>query len=138
MAFTAMQATGATSDATSVTKAFASNVAVGNLIIGIGMKFTPSTDDFIGSDCTQSAGTATLSGFALDKVINRTNGSAFVVTGIYSALVTGAGSLTVQMGGGITGAQVDIGIAEFHSDTATNFTVEASATGAGASGNAST
>lgn len=139
MAFTAIQVTGATSDATSVAKAFASNVATGNLIVVEGFKFEASANDFVAANCTKSAGTATLSSFTLDKNISRDNGSgAKVITGIFSAAVTSGGSCTIQVAGGLAGAQINLGISEFHSDTATSFSVEGSNTGNGASGNGST
>lgn len=133
MSFTIVQATGATSDGTSVAKAFSSNVAVGNLITVTGSRFTPSLDDFVAGDCTQSAGTATLGTITLDKVINRnTSGSNYLVTGTWSAVVTGAGSLTMQVGNGVAGSAHNIGIVEAHSDATTSFAVEATASGSSA------
>jgi hypothetical protein len=139
VALSQVQHTGATSGTPTVTKAFASNLAVGNLVVVCGMRFSPSVDEFVAGDVTQSAGTAVLSTFSLDKNLSRDNGAgAKSVAGLFSATVLTAGSCTIQLAGGLSGATQNVGIAEFHSDAATSFSVEASNTGNGASGNAVT
>jgi len=140
VAFSSIQVTGnSTGSGTSVSKAFTSNVAVGNLIVVCGMKFSPGADDpFVAGDCTKSAGTATLGTIALDKTFSHSLGSDRLVSGVWSAVVTGAGTCTMQVGGALASSAINIGIQELHSDTSTTYTVEGTNTGEGASGNAST
>lgn len=116
-AITALQVTGNfANNTTSVSKAFASNVASGSLIVCVGLKYSPSSDTFVAGDFTKSAGTATIGTFTLDAVNSFDIGPAtldFQVVGIASAIVTGAGSLTIQVGGGVAGSYFVMGIGEF-------------------------
>ena len=138
MAFTNVQKTGATGDTTSISKAFASNVTANNIITVVGHRFTTSSDDFVAGDCTQSAGTATLGTITLDKTFSHnTSGSNFLVVGVWSAVVSGTGSCTMQVGNGGAGSSHNIGIAEASSSGST-YSVEATNTGEGTSGNAAT
>jgi len=115
MAITAVQETGASANSSSVTKAFASNVTAGNIIIVYGARYTASLDDFVAGDCTKSAGTATIGAVTLDKVANVTlSGSDYIVVRVWSCQVTGSGSCTMQIAGG--GASNNIGIGEYHTD----------------------
>lgn len=108
------QAAGAVADsATSVSKAYAGNVTSGNLLIIVGVKYSPSNDTFAAGDCTKSAGTATVGTITLDKVNNYNySGSEYVTVGIWSVPVTGTGSCTMQVGGGVAGSYWIIGIEE--------------------------
>lgn len=97
------QAGGSTTDG-SVTalKAFGANVAVGNLIYCVAIKFqTGGPTAIVAANCTIT-GTATISGgvFTLDKQFT----SANLEIGILSAIVTGAGTCTINMAGGSVGA----------------------------------
>jgi hypothetical protein len=101
-------------NATSVSRAFGSNVSVGSLIIVVGMKFSPSNDAYVAGDCTKSAGTATIGTVALDHSSNiTTGGTNHAAVGIWSAIVTGAGSLTMQTAGAAAGSFLLIATAEF-------------------------
>ena len=82
------------SNATSVTCAFPGNVTAGSLIqIMVGSeKF--SVDDSVAGDCTKSAGTATIDTPTLDAQVQIGNNYWAV---LFSALVTGSGSLTMQV-----------------------------------------
>lgn len=93
------QAGGATVDsAASATRAFGSNVAVGDLVVVLCWK--DSGNAFVVGDCTKSAGTATLGAITLDNGFPfDTGASNFVSVGVWSAIVTGAGSLTMAVAG---------------------------------------
>jgi len=101
--------------ATAVTRNMGS-VTAGQLVVVAGGKYSPSLDAFVAGDCTQSAGTATLGAFTLD----RTNGgdagagSAFNHTAIWSAIVTGSGTCTVQVGGAVAGSFLICGAEAFN------------------------
>lgn len=100
--------------ATSVSRAFGSNVSAGSLIIVVCEKFANSQDVFVAGDCTKSAGTATLDTITLDKEVSvQADTSQWVHTGIWSALVTGAGSCTMQVAGAVTGSYLHIATGEF-------------------------
>lgn len=100
------QAGGGFADATSpITYALPNAVSVGQLV-AVGCA-SDGTGVFIAGNCTKSAGTATIAAFTLDKTINQTTDQH---SAIWSALVTGAGSLTVAVATGgsfsIIGVQV--------------------------------
>lgn len=108
------QNTGATGSGTSVSVAFPSNVAVGSLISVVGWRYEPSADAYIAGDCTKSAGTATIGTVTLDAQLDQVDGGGGRATvGIWSAIVTGAGSLTMQVAGGSAGGFPCIAINEF-------------------------
>lgn len=100
--------------ATSVTRAFGSNVSAGSLIVVVGMKYSPSSDAFVEGDCTKSAGTATLGTITLDRQVQvDTTDADFACVAIWSAIVTGGGSLTMQVAGAVSGSYLLIATHEF-------------------------
>lgn len=83
-------------------RAFGSNVAVGNLIVVSVDRFIAAgaTDPFVAGDCIQSAGTATLDAITLDVQFTQDAGAAeFIQSAVWSCVVTGAGSCTMQVSG---------------------------------------
>lgn len=88
-------------DDTSVTKAFAGNVTAGNLIVIKAGKYNSTTDvTFTSANCTKSAGTATLGTISLDVQVGLASTPAsaeYIHVGIWSAIVTGSGSLTMNV-----------------------------------------
>jgi hypothetical protein len=97
MAITITQETSQRFDAaTDFTKAFASNVAANSLVVV--MVWSSSATAFVAGDCTKSAGTATIGAVSLDKENDFDVGSGEIANAaIWSFLVTGAGSLTVNV-----------------------------------------
>lgn len=95
---TVQETTKAIADAaSSVSKAFSSNVTSGNLVTVQCWRYDNGTDTaFIAGDCTKSAGTATLGAIALDKQAN-VNSTNPCQAGVWSAIVTGTGSLTMAV-----------------------------------------
>lgn len=103
IAAVASQAGKASGDATTgVSRAFGSNVSVGSMVLVICSRYTThGSDPYIAGDTTKSAGTATIGTVSLDKNYEIDDGdAAHIQVGIWSALVTGAGSLTMQCAGG--------------------------------------
>lgn len=87
--------------AATVSRAFPNNLQVGRMIVVAcaiwddGQSFGP----FTSANCTQSGGTATLDTIAMAVQTSRNTGTTFDIhIGIWSALVTGAGSCTMQVG----------------------------------------
>jgi len=117
MSVTMIQETGASAGATSVSKAFTVDVALGNIIVVVGMKYSPTADDFIAADCSKASGVATIGTPAMhiQRAFNFT-GTEQQIIGIWSAQVTAPGSLTMQITGGLTSSAHNIGIGEYHSD----------------------
>lgn len=89
------------SPGTSVSRAFGSNVAVGSLVVWGVVKYNSATDPVQVSDCSKSAGTATIGSITLDRAAEINGVEAFVTIGVCSAIVTGAGSLTLAVGGAL-------------------------------------
>jgi hypothetical protein len=83
--------------------ALPSNVAVDDLVVVLVTKYSPSADAFLAADCTKAAGTATIGAVSLARNENRATGN-LIYGGIWYATVTGAGSLTMQVGGGVGGS----------------------------------
>ena len=112
------QAAGANADdATSIARAFPGNITSGNrIVIGVA-RFTPGNDPPVVGDISQSAGTATVGAFTLDRVHNYLyDTGVYLAVALFSAPVTGTGSCTITVAGGPAGCYWNIGIAEFHSD----------------------
>ena len=89
--------------ATTVSRAFPSNVTAGNLIVVACVRALVSggSDAFVSTDCAKLSGTATIGTVALDVALNfDVGGSNFGQVGIFSAIVTGSGSLTMEMSNG--------------------------------------
>jgi hypothetical protein len=82
-------------------QAFGSNVTAGSLIIVTAHKWAGAggSDPFIAADCSKASGTATIETVALDLNRNQTLNSQPYHTAVFSALVTGTGSLTMQVAG---------------------------------------
>lgn len=105
------QAGGSTVDnASAWTRAFGSNVAAGNLVVVAVSKYDPGVS-FTAGNCTKSAGTATIGTVTLDEVRQAGN----IAAGVWSALVTGSGSLTMQVAS-TAGTYFSAGSGEFASD----------------------
>jgi hypothetical protein len=89
----ASQADGVTQDAAAgVTRAFPGNVTAGNLVY-VGCAKYDTGVSFTAGNCTKSAGTATIGTPTLDVVVQVGN----IAFGVWSAIVTGTGSLTLQI-----------------------------------------
>ena len=100
--------------AAAVARAFPSNVVAGSLIAVIGFRYEPASDAYVAGDCTKSAGTATISTPILHVSENREQpGHGWAQVGIWTALVTAGGSLTMQVAGGTTGGYPGIATHEF-------------------------
>jgi hypothetical protein len=115
IAAVAGQASGTLADnTTSISLAFGSNVSVGSLVVVAATKYSPSDDAFVAGDCTKSAGTATIGTISMDVSANvNTASSNYAVTAVWSCVVTGAGSLTMQVAGAASGSYLLIGIDEY-------------------------
>ena len=143
MTISVIQSTGGTADnTTSIAKATGSNITNGNRLVVILHKYSPSADAPILGDISQSAGTATLGSFAMDCVVSYNfNGTEYLHIAIYSAPITGSGSCTITVGGGVAGCFWIIGLAEINSTegsiTFENASTASNATGAPDSGNVS-
>ena len=77
-------------------------VSVGQLIVVGASMYTGGNDPFIEADCIQSAGTATLEAFTLDRLDGGDNNgtdASYTFTGIWSARVLVAGDLEVTVQG---------------------------------------
>lgn len=103
--------------ATSVTRNMGS-VTAGQLVVVTGTKYSPSLDAFVAGDCTQSAGTATLGTFTLDQTNggDMGAGTSFGHSAVWSAVVTGSGTCTVQIAGAVAGSFLLIGAEAFTPD----------------------
>ena len=102
-------------DATSVANNADLNVTAGQLVVICGMKYSPSNDAFVAGDCTKSAGTATLGTIALDVSNNvNTDGGNYAAVGVWSAIVTGSGTLRMQVGDAVSGSYLLIGVEAFN------------------------
>lgn len=126
-----VQGTGGYADsATSVSQAFTGNVTAGNVLMIAASKYSPSNDAFSAGDCTKSSGTATLGTITLDVSQNvNASGSDYMVNGLWTAVVTGSGSCTMQVGGGVAGSYWIIGVLEFSSADTGASRLEASNSG---------
>lgn len=99
---------------TSGTFVFAS-VTAGSLIIIFCNRYSPGSQAFVSSDCTKSAGAATIGSVVLDSSVQIVYGAGAdtVACGIWSVIVSGTGSLTMQVGNMQTGSYFDVDGAEF-------------------------
>lgn len=100
---------------TSASLAFGSNVTAGNLVVVVAPKFSPSNDAWQAGDCTKSAGTATIGTIAFDVSISNQQASdgVYADMAIWSAIVTGSGSLTMQVSGAASNSYILLSVAEF-------------------------
>lgn len=93
------------------------SVTAGQLIVVWGMKYSPSVDAFVVGDCTKSAGTATIDTPTLDRTNGGDDGGAgtdAAHTAIWSCLVTGSGTLTMQVGGAVAGSFILVAAEAFN------------------------
>jgi hypothetical protein len=93
------------------------SVSVGQLVKVWGMKYSPSVDAFVAADCTKSAGTATIGAVSLDRTNGGDDGGAGTDSchaAVWSAIVTGAGTLTMQVGGAVAGSYLLIAAEAFN------------------------
>ena len=107
-----IQGAGANSD----TYAYGSNVSAGSLITIVGGQrdFNTVSDAFVAGDVTQSAGTAVLGTISLDAATEfETSEEPWIRIGIWSAIVTTGGSLTMQLGANGSDADTMIAGHEF-------------------------
>jgi hypothetical protein len=101
-------------DTTSVSRNMGSVTAGQLIVVGAG-KYSPSTDAFVAGDCTKSAGTATIGTVTLARTDGGSTGTgAFAHTGIWWAICTGSGTLTMQVGGAVAGSYLHIGAEAFN------------------------
>jgi hypothetical protein len=105
-----------TDSATSGSVEFPGNVTAGNLITIQVSAFKPSNDAFVVGDITKSAGTATLGAFTLDRGHNfNYTGTEHLNTAVFSCLVTGSGSCTINVGGAPAGSFFNVTCSEWSS-----------------------
>jgi hypothetical protein len=136
VAIARVQQGGVTADnATSVARAFGSNITAGNLLIVCAFKFSPTSDAFVVGDLTKTAGTATIGTPVLDVQVNFNHFEGnFLAVGIWSVEVTGTGSCTLTVGGGLAGSYWGLGTAERSGVETGVARLAASNTGTGATG----
>jgi hypothetical protein len=98
--------------ATTISLAFDSSVQAGSLIVISCVAWQDNALTYTAGSCTQTAGTATLSSIALDY--DRTVAtSGSMPAAIWSAIVTGAGTLTLRVAGHTANCWMDLTIAEY-------------------------
>jgi hypothetical protein len=107
-------------NAPSVTRAFPSNVAAGNLVTVIACKWSNNAagDAFVGGDCSQSAGTAVLTGLRLELQVQMLSSGYGWAVGIWTGIVQSGGSCTMQVAGGLTDTYGILGTGEFSTTAA--------------------
>lgn len=102
--------------ATTASRAFPSDVTVGNVVY-FAAAASDSSHTFVAGDCTKSAGTATIGTVELLGQVNQDTGDGFFIpSAVWAAKVTGTGSLTLQAGGLTSGAFWIGGSGEYNSD----------------------
>lgn len=95
----AAQAGGTTTDnSATVARAYPGNVTAGNLIIAVVGKYDAGSVAFTSTDIAKSAGTATIGAFALHASDQNTGDTPHNI-GVFSAIVSGSGSLTLTCTG---------------------------------------
>lgn len=103
------------SGVTSKSHAFPYDVTAGDLIVVSGFGWNASSaHTFVAGDCTKTAGTATIDTPTLDKQITAADGANRMSVGLWSAIVTGSGSLTMQVAGMPASSDVGIGVDALH------------------------
>lgn len=87
-------------EAANMDQAFGSNVTAGNLLVVLVNKLnvTGSSDPFLLADVSKLSGTATIGTIQMDvdREFLYDGGSNYIAVAVYSALVTGTGSLTMR------------------------------------------
>jgi len=100
---------------TSLSRAFSSDITSGNIVIILGAKVTPTSEQWDANDCTKTGGTATigtivaLASYELSTPLTGGFGSVAV----WAAPVTGSGSCTMQIGNAPAGTFMLIGMGEY-------------------------
>lgn len=95
---TPLQEIGARFDAaTNPTQAFTGDVVVGSLVVVWAWKDYGATDPFVLGDVSQSAGSAVLTGWQLDRAQEQNDAGEFTGAAIWSAIVQTAGPCTIQL-----------------------------------------
>jgi len=87
------------------------SVTAGQLVTVVVGAYSVPNQAFVSSDLTKSAGTCTIGTISLDKELDPANAAH---VGIWSFLVTGSGTLTVQLSNRPAGAYFDIGAEAFN------------------------
>lgn len=96
------------------TATFGSNVTVGNLIVVFGSQtYTVADSNYVAGDCQKTGGTSSIDAPTLDQELFSDYVQGKHNCAIWSFLVTGSGSLTIQVGD--VGAATNICMAEFSS-----------------------
>lgn len=85
-------------NAATVTRAYPGNVTAGNLIYATAGKYDPGSVAFLAGAIAKSAGTATIGAFALHAQDQNAGDTPHNVA-VWSAIVTGTGSLTLTVTG---------------------------------------
>jgi hypothetical protein len=85
-------------NAATVSRAYPGNVTSGNIVIVACGKYDPGSTVFLAGAVAKSAGTATLGAFALHAQ-DQNSGDTPHNVGVWSAIVTGTGSLTLTVTG---------------------------------------
>jgi hypothetical protein len=104
------------SSATSISRATASDVALGSLIVVTGHKaYAAAADAFVSGDVTVTGGTAAISGgFSFDTSVDAdVDGGVRAAVGVWSGIVTTAGSLTVTCAGAAGACGMAMSVSEF-------------------------
>lgn len=136
MATTRLQATGdVASSASSISKAFASSLTTGSLVVVTVARYSGATDLLVVGDIGSSGGTATLGTWTLDAVVGVDTGSGnYQSVGVFSAPVTDGGTSPTVTVSGASGYYFFVGLAEFSEMDLSGARVEDTATGTAASG----
>lgn len=98
---------------------FPNNLTAGRMIVVTGWMWNNGSafGPFASANCTKTAGTATLGAITLSTQQQRTTSGAFQINvGIWTALVTGSGSCTMQIGTFPAGSFSVIALMEVSSD----------------------
>lgn len=106
----------AVTSGTSNTQAFPANVTSGNLISVTAWGFNATTaHPWVAGDCTKSAGTATIGAVSLHIQSNVNAGGDQINVGIWTAIVTGTGSCTMQVANMPAASAISMSVDEFSS-----------------------
>lgn len=128
------QSAGNAASATSVSLAYGSDVSTDSLLVIVGSKVSTDTGGFSAGDLTKTAGTATITTLTLDTSVTVDAVQGKSSTGIWSAIVTSGGSLTLQLAGVGANPGAHIALSEFTGDWDAS-RLEDSATGSNAADN---
>lgn len=107
-------------NATSVSNAADINVTAGQLLVIWGMKYSPTADPFVAGDCTKLSGTATIDTPTLDRLDGGVYGGVTCsYAAVWSCIVTGSGTLRMQVGGALNNSFMNIATEAFNSAAST-------------------